>query len=138
MFGSQQHHVDASLDRADHYLELFGLAPHHDKPASQLTAVENNLLGMARALATQPKLLLLDEAMAGLTPREIDDMVKLLHRVRQTEKIAVVGLVEHIMQAVIGLAERVIVLHQGAVLIDAPTRIALSHPKVVEVYLGVG
>src|SRR5690606_11086997 len=109
--------VDSAMERANRYLELFGLAQHADKPAVALTPIENKLLGMARALATQPKLLLLDESMAGMNPREIDSMIHLLRRIRDEERIAVVGLVEHIMRAVVGLAERVIVMHQGAVLV---------------------
>jgi branched-chain amino acid transport system ATP-binding protein len=138
MFGShaQRASVDGAMDRADRYLELFGLAQHRDKPAASLTPIENKLLGMARALATQPKLLLLDESMAGMNPREIDGMIALLRRVRDEEHIAVVGLVEHIMRAVVGLAERVIVMHQGVVLVDEPTQTALSDPRVIDVYLG--
>jgi branched-chain amino acid transport system ATP-binding protein len=138
MFGShaQRASVDGAMARADRYLELFGLAQHRDKPAASLTPIENKLLGMARALATQPKLLLLDESMAGMNPREIDGMIALLRRVRDEEHIAVVGLVEHIMRAVVGLAERVIVMHQGAVLVDEPTQTALSDPRVIDVYLG--
>jgi branched-chain amino acid transport system ATP-binding protein len=138
MFGAHPHRlgVDGAMERADRYLELFGLIEHRDKPAAVLTPIENKLLGMARALATQPQLLLLDESMAGMNPREIDGMIALLRRVRDEEQIAVVGLVEHIMRAVVGLAERVIVMHQGAVLVDEPTEVALSDERVVDIYLG--
>jgi branched-chain amino acid transport system ATP-binding protein len=74
--------------------------------------------------------------MAGMNPREIDGMITLLRRIRDEERIAVVGLVEHIMRAVVGLAERVIVMHQGQVLVDEPTQTALSDPRVIDVYLG--
>jgi branched-chain amino acid transport system ATP-binding protein len=63
-------------------------------------------------------------------------MVALIKRVRDEEDIAIVSMVEHIMRAVAGLAERVVVLHQGAKLVDQPTREALSNPRVIEVYLG--
>jgi branched-chain amino acid transport system ATP-binding protein len=87
-------------------------------------------------LAMRPKLLLMDEAMAGMNPKDIDDMVKFIKKIREEEKIAIVSMVEHIMRAVAGLAERVMVMHQGAKLVDAETAQALSDPKVIEIYLG--
>ena len=63
-------------------------------------------------------------------------MVAFLKRIREEEGVAVVAMVEHIMRAVVGLAERVMVMHQGAKLLDAPTEEALSHPEVIDVYLG--
>jgi len=84
----------------------------------------------------KPKLLLMDEAMAGMNPKDIDRMVQLIKEIRDTEKLAIVAMVEHIMRAVAGLAERVMVMHQGAKLVDEPTMEALSDPRVIEVYLG--
>jgi len=84
----------------------------------------------------RPKLLLMDEAMAGMNPKDIDAMVDLIKRIRDEEKIAIVSMVEHIMRAVVGLAERVMVMNQGAKLVDAKTEEALTDPRVVEVYLG--
>jgi branched-chain amino acid transport system ATP-binding protein len=78
----------------------------------------------------------MDEAMAGMHPNDSDHMVAFIKRVSEEEKIAIVAMVEHIMRAVIGMAEKVIVLHQGAKLVDAPTKEALEDPKVIEVYLG--
>jgi branched-chain amino acid transport system ATP-binding protein len=94
------------------------------------------LMELARALAMKPKLLLMDEAMAGMHPNDIDHMVVFLKQIAEEEGIAVVAMVEHIMRAVVGMAEKVIVLHQGAKLVDAPTKEALEDPRVVEVYLG--
>jgi branched-chain amino acid transport system ATP-binding protein len=84
----------------------------------------------------KPKLLLMDEAMAGMNPKDIDEMVAFIRKIRETEGIAIVAMVEHIMRAVAGLAERVIVMHQGALLVDEPTKEALNDPRVIEVYLG--
>lgn len=84
----------------------------------------------------KPKLLLMDEAMAGMHPRDIDKMVGFLKKIKEEEKIAIVAMVEHIMRAVVGLAGRVIVMHQGAKLVDSKTKEALSDPRVVEIYLG--
>jgi branched-chain amino acid transport system ATP-binding protein len=107
-----------------------------DKAAGTLTPVEKKLMEIARALAMRPKLLLMDEAMAGMNPKDIDAMVDLIKRIRDEEKIAIVSMVEHIMRAVVGLAERVMVMNQGAKLVDAKTEEALTDPRVVEVYLG--
>jgi branched-chain amino acid transport system ATP-binding protein len=101
-----------------------------------LTPIEKKLVEIARALAMKPRLLLMDEAMAGMNPKDIDEMVAFIKQIRDTEGIAIVALVEHIMRAVAGLAERVIVMHQGALLVDEPTQAALSDPRVIEVYLG--
>ena len=128
--------VDESLDIADRYVELVGLTPHRDKEAGSLTPVEKKLMEMARALAMKPKLLLMDEALAGMHPKDIDEMVVFLKKIKEEENIAVVAMVEHIMRAVVGFAERVIVMHQGKKLVDAPTATALKDQRVVDVYLG--
>ena len=138
MFGTLAHKVsvDDSLEIADRYIDLVGLDAYRNKAAGTLTPVEKKLMEIARALAMRPKLLLMDEAMARMNPKDIDDMVKFIKRIREEEKIAIVSMVEHIMRAVAGLAERVMVMHQGAKLIDAKTEEALTDPRVVEVYLG--
>ena len=139
MFGTQagKVSVDKSLEIADHYIERVGLQDHRDKEAGTLTPVEKKLMEIARALAMKPKLLLMDEAMAGMNPMDIDDMVQLLIRLKEEEPtMSIIAMVEHIMRAVAGLAERVMVMHQGAKLVDAPTKEALTDSRVVEVYLG--
>ena len=138
MFGSLagKVSVDGAMEIADRYIELVGLQEHRDKPAGGLTPVGKRLTEIARALAMKPKLLLMDEAMAGMNPRDIDEMVDFLKRIKEEEGVAIVAMVEHIMRAVVGLAERVMVMHQGAKLIDTTTEEALSHPEVIDVYLG--
>jgi len=138
MFGtlSGEVGVEESLAIADHYLELVGLQAQRDKAAKSLTPVEKKMMEIGRALAMKPRLLLMDEAMAGMNPKDIDDLVAFLKQIIVQEKIAVVSMVEHIMRAVVGMAERVIVINHGAKLMDAPTQEALSDPRVVEVYLG--
>jgi branched-chain amino acid transport system ATP-binding protein len=112
------------------------------RPFSSASVRENVAIGamfgtLARALAMKPKLLLMDEAMAGMNPKDIDDMVQLLVRLKEEEPaMSIIAMVEHIMRAVAGLAERVMVMHQGAKLVDAPTKEALTDSRVVEVYLG--
>jgi len=128
--------VDEAMDIADRYVDLVGLKEHRNKPAGGLTPVGKRLTEIGRALAMKPKLLLMDEAMAGMNPRDIDEMVAFLKRIKDEEGVSIVAMVEHIMRAVVGLAERVMVMHQGAKLLDAPTEEALSHPEVIDVYLG--
>ena len=138
MFGKigSELNVDQSLELADIIAKRVGLDEHRDKIAGSLTPVEKKLMEIARALAMKPKLLLMDEAMAGMHPSDIDDMVALIKNIAAEEKISIVAMVEHIMRAVVGMVEKVIVLDQGAKLVDAPTKEALADPKVVEVYLG--
>jgi branched-chain amino acid transport system ATP-binding protein len=138
MFGSLSGkvNVDESLEIADSTIERVGLEKKRNKQAGTLTPVEKKLMEIARALAMKPRLLLMDEAMAGMHPNDIDQMVALIKQIAKEEKIAIVSMVEHIMRAVVGMAEKVIVLHQGAKIVDAPTKEALKDPKVIEVYLG--
>lgn len=138
MFGTLGKHVnvDESLEIADQTIQRIGLQDHKDKAAGTLTPVEKKLMEIGRALAMKPRLLLMDEAMAGMHPNDIDEMISLIKRIAEEEKIAIVAMVEHIMRAVVGMAEKVIVLHHGAKIVDAPTKEALENPKVVEVYLG--
>mgnify|MGYP001545068341 CR=1 FL=1 len=128
--------VDAALQIADRYIKLVGLKDHKDKEAGSLTPVEKKMMEIARAISMKPKLLLMDEAMAGMHPKDIDEMVEFLKMIKEQENIAVVSMVEHIMRAVSGFAERVMVMHQGAILVDADTQQALTDPRVLEVYLG--
>jgi branched-chain amino acid transport system ATP-binding protein len=138
MFGrlSGKISVDESLEIADRYINLVGLTPHAEKEAGSLTPVEKKLMEIARSLAMRPKLLLMDEALAGMHPRDIDDMVAFLKRIKAEESISVIAMVEHIMRAVVGFAERVLVMHQGTKLVDAPTAEALRDERVIEIYLG--
>jgi branched-chain amino acid transport system ATP-binding protein len=138
MFGtlSGEVSVDESLAIADHYLELVGLNHQKEKAAGKLIPVEKKLMEIARALAMKPKILLMDEAMAGMHPKDLDEMVGFLRKVKEEENIAIVSMVEHIMRAVTGFAERVLVMHRGVKLVDAPTAEALSDPRVIDVYLG--
>lgn len=138
LFGSLHGRIDVeeAIEVADRYLELVGLSSERDKPAGTLTPVEKKLMEIARALAMRPKLLLIDEAMAGMHPRDIDKLVAFLRRVRDEEEIAIVAMVEHIMRAVVGMADRVMVMHQGRKLVDASTAEALRDKRVVDIYLG--
>jgi len=136
MFGYAKANVDEALTIADEYLRMVGIYDKRDVEAAKLTPLEKRLMEVARALAMKPKLLLLDEVMAGMNPSDIDKLIALLKRVKEEEDISIVSMVEHLMHAITKFAERVIVMHQGEKLLEGPTMEVLNHPKVVEVYLG--
>ena len=104
-------------------------------PASALTLPDRKRLEVARALATAPKLLLLDEVMAGLRPVETDRMVKILQDINRSTGLTIV-LIEHVMRAVMALARRVLVLHHGAVIAEGEPAAVVRDPAVVKSYLG--
>ena len=123
--------------QAESILEHLGLCAKRDLPAAALTLPDRKRLEVARAIATRPKLLLLDEAMAGLRPTECAPMVEFLREINRREGVTVL-LTEHVMRAVMALAQTVIVLHQGEVVaVGAPEHI-VRQPAVLECYLGAG
>lgn len=136
MFGMANAGVDEALEMADDMLKLVGIYDLKDKEAKLLTPLEKKLMELARALAMKPKLLLLDELLAGMNPANINEILELLDRVKKEENIAVIAMVEHLMHAITKFAERVVVMHQGMKLIEGPTMEVLNDPKVIEVYLG--
>ena len=113
-----------------------GLAPVLDRPANALTVAGRKRLEVARALATNPKLLLLDEVMAGLNPTEIDEIVTMIRGIRDSG--VTILLIEHIMQAVAALADRVHVLAEGALIAAGTPREIAGNSAVIEAYLGHG
>ncbi|MCS7115670.1 MAG: ABC transporter ATP-binding protein [Candidatus Bathyarchaeota archaeon] len=115
-------------------LEKFGLSEKSATPASSLTVFQQRMLELARALSTKPKLLLLDEVMAGLNPTETAQMLKVIRELRN-EGITIF-MIEHNMRAIMEIAERVMVLHQGMKIAEGkPEEIGRS-PEVIEAYLG--
>lgn len=128
--------VREALELADQIIETVGLAGKAGVEAALLTVPEKKLLELARAIAMMPRVLLLDEVVAGMNPKDADKVVGAVRRVRDEYGIAVVSLVEHVVRVVASFAERVVVMHQGRVLVEGPPGEVLRHPKVVEVYLG--
>ncbi|MEW6081657.1 MAG: ABC transporter ATP-binding protein [Bacillota bacterium] len=117
------------------YMELVGLVPYKATWADRLTFHQRRKLEVARALAVEPRLLLLDEVMAGLNPTETEEMVGLVRTVREETGVSILW-VEHVMRAVMECADRLVVLHQGQKLTEgAPADIARDE-RVIEVYLG--
>ena len=113
-----------------------GLGGQLDKPASNLTVAGRKRLELARALAIEPRLLLLDEVLAGLNPSEVRDMVPVIRDI--AARGATILMVEHIMQAVMSLAEHVYVLSEGRIIAEGTPQAIASDSRVVEAYLGRG
>jgi branched-chain amino acid transport system ATP-binding protein len=126
----------AATTRAREVGKLLGLGAWLDRPAASLTVVGRKRLEMARALATGPRLLLLDEVMAGLNPSEVNETVALVRQVRDGG--VTILLIEHVMQAVIALADRTYVLAEGALIAQGTPREIAADARVIEAYLGRG
>ena len=116
-------------------LEKLGLAAKRDLPASSLTLPDRKRLEVARALATRPRLLLLDEVMAGLRPTECDQMVAVFREINRSEGLTIL-LIEHVMRAVMALAQGIVVLHHGEVIARGAPDEVVRNPAVLESYLG--
>ena len=106
-----------------------------DLPASSLTLPDRKRLEVARALATRPALLLLDEAMAGLRPTECDEMVGVFRDLNRTDGLTIL-LIEHVMRAVMALAQKVVVLHHGEIIASGTPAEVVRDAAVLECYLG--
>ncbi len=127
--------VAAAQKRAHEVLWQLDLFDKRTQLASALTLPDRKRLEVARALATEPKLLLLDEVMAGLRPTETDRMVEILKRINQDTGVTIL-LIEHVMRAVMSLASRILVLHHGAAIAEGTPEAVVREPAVVQSYLG--
>ena len=124
----------AAEERCMEELAFVGLAEKKNTPANQLTVGDKKRLEVARALATDPALLLLDEVMAGLTESELEGAIELINRIK--ERNITVLMIEHVMKAVMGLSDRIIFLHFGQKIAEGlPAEIA-ANKQVNEIYLG--
>jgi branched-chain amino acid transport system ATP-binding protein len=127
--------VETARDAARAILARLELDDQHAKRAAELTLPDRKRLEVARALATAPRLLLLDEVMAGLRPTEVDRIVAILRAINRESGMTII-LIEHVMRAVMALAARVLVLHHGAVIATGAPEAIVRHPEVMRSYLG--
>jgi branched-chain amino acid transport system ATP-binding protein len=128
-------HLSEARRIASEILEKLGLGPKRDLPASSLTLPDRKRLEVARALATGPKLLLLDEVMAGLRPTECDQMVEVFRELNVRDGLTIL-LIEHVMRAVMALAQHIVVLHHGEIIARGTPQEVVRDKAVLECYLG--
>lgn len=127
--------VSAAKSCAAEIMEKLGLGAKRDMLASSLTLPDRKRLEVARALATRPRLLLLDEVMAGLRPTETDQMVAVFRELNRAEGLTIL-LIEHVMRAVMALAQHIVVLHHGEVIARGAPADVVREPAVLQSYLG--
>jgi branched-chain amino acid transport system ATP-binding protein len=127
--------VREAREKSAHIIAQLGLGAKRDQMASALTLPERKRLEVARALATGPRLLLLDEVMAGLRPTEMDQMVALFRELNASLGLTIL-LIEHVMRAVMALSRHIVVLHHGEVIAAGTPDEVTRNPAVLECYLG--
>ena len=122
------------MKTAQKILDFVGLETKSDRRISEITVADRKRLELARALVMEPKLLLLDEVMAGLNPREIEDFMKMIAEVNRQG--VTILMIEHVMKAVMGISTRVMVLHHGRkIALGSPKKIS-KNEAVIKCYLG--
>jgi branched-chain amino acid transport system ATP-binding protein len=127
---------DEAMAHASQVAAQVGMGRMLDQPAANLTVAGRKRLELARALATSPRLLLLDEVMAGLNPSEIVEIIEMIRHIRATG--VTILLIEHVMHAVMSLSDHVYVLSYGKVIAEGAPLAVVSNPAVIEAYLGRG
>ena len=128
--------IEVAREKAREAIHFVGLAAKEGTPARDLTTIDQRRLEMARALATEPRLLLLDEVMAGLNPSEIDQAVALVGKLSQRGLTIVI--VEHVMRAIMAVARHIVVLDHGQKIAEGAPREIVENPEVIRAYLGSG
>jgi branched-chain amino acid transport system ATP-binding protein len=134
LFGGAHTSVADAMATAREQLELMGLAAFADRPASALTLAGRKRLELAKSMAMQPKVLLLDEVNAGLNASEIDGALRLIRQI--AERGVTILVIEHLMKVVLSLAERVLVLHHGQLIAEGSAHDIVQDKRVIEAYLG--
>src|SRR5471030_417756 len=126
--------LEVARARAREAIEFVGLLAKEHTPARDLTTIDQRRLEMARALATEPRILLLDEVMAGLNPSEIDQAVALVGKLSQ--RGLTIAIVEHVMRAIMAVARHIVVLDHGQKIAEGSPKEIVENPEVVRAYLG--
>lgn len=127
-------HRNEARTRATRILEFVGLDAQKNRPAKSLTIADKKRLEMARALGTEPKLLLLDEVMAGLNPKETEETIRLVREIRKTG--VTVFIIEHIMRVIMTLSDRISILQHGQKIAEGVPQEVVRNEKVIKAYLG--
>ncbi len=133
-FGREKLALGAAEQVADEVLEFVSLTAKRDALAGKLNVAQKKRLEMARALAARPKLILLDEVLAGLNPQEVADMLTVIRKIR-AQGVTIV-MIEHLMHAVMNLSDRVVVMVYGAKATEGLPSQVSNNPQVIEAYLG--
>jgi branched-chain amino acid transport system ATP-binding protein len=126
--------VAVARDKAREVIAFVGLSRHEQTPAKDLTTIDQRRLEMARALATEPRILLLDEVMAGLNPSEIDQAVALVAKL--SARGLTIVIVEHVMRAIMAVARHIVVLDHGQKIAEGTPKEIVENPEVIRAYLG--
>lgn len=116
-------------------LELVGLAEKSEEFAVKLTLRQKKMLELARALSAEPELLLLDEVLAGLNPKEIEEALEIIKKVKEERDLSII-MIEHVMHAVMNIADRIVVLHFGWKIAEGTPEEVANNPEVITAYLG--
>jgi branched-chain amino acid transport system ATP-binding protein len=127
---------DAARAKAREAIEFVGLTSREHTAARELTTIDQRRLEMARALATEPRLLLLDEVMAGLNPSEVDQAVALIGKL--SSRGLTIVIVEHLMRAIMAVAKHIVVLDHGQKIAEGNPKEIVENPEVIRAYLGSG